>query len=418
MQIAVLNEVFNEERRTALTPVGVNRLVKEGWQVLLESNTGSGCSIPDKIYVEQGGKIVPDATCALKNADVVFCLGNEKLIKLDPSVCKKGLIAIGNFDSRNTENVQWQEWVKKSGITLMSLDLLPRITRAQSMDILSSQSNLSGYVSVLEACITYPNAIPMMITSAGTIAPAKVLIMGAGVAGLQAIATARRIGANVLATDVRPDTKEQVESLGAKFLAVIDDEFRAVQKSVYAKQMSQQYQDKQAKLIIDTLPTQNIVITTALIPGRKAPILLSKQAVAVMKPGSVIIDCAASAGGNCALTKPGKVIIHNGVIIVGYTNWPARIPSSSSNMLTGNYINFLKLLTDKSEGLALKLSIPFDDEIIKSIYIGKNTDTVSAKPIDNKNTVKNIINSSNIKPKISNAISKTISKEINQSSKK
>lgn len=380
MQITILNEVFNEERRTALTPDGVNRLVKEGWQVLLETKLGLGCSLSDKLYSEKGGKIVLDAKSALKNADIIFCLGYERLIKLDPSYCKKGLIAIGNFDSRNTTNSIWQDWVNKSGISLMSLDLLPRISRAQSMDILSSQSNLSGYVSVLEACLTFPKAIPMMITSAGTIAPAKVLIMGAGVAGLQAIATARRIGANVLATDVRPDTKEQVESLGAKFLAVIDDEFKAVQKSVYAKQMSKQYQDKQAKLIIDTLPTQNIVITTALIPGRKAPILLSEQAVSVMKAGSVIIDCAASAGGNCALTQAGKVITHNGVIIVGYTNWPARIPSSSSSMLTGNYLNFLKLLTSKSTPKALKISIPNDDEIIKAVYISKENSSNIKKP--------------------------------------
>jgi H+-translocating NAD(P) transhydrogenase subunit alpha len=251
----------------------------------------------------------------------------------------------------------------QAGIDAFAMEFLPRISRAQAMDVLSSQANLAGYKAVVDAAAAFGRAMPMMMTAAGTIAPARVLVMGAGVAGLQAIATARRLGAIVSATDVRPATKEQVESLGATFVAVMDDEFKQAQTAAgYAKEMSKEYQAKQAALIAETIKKQDIVITTALIPGRKAPVLVTEDMVKTMKPGSVIVDLAAEQGGNCPLTRPNQVIEAHGVTLMGYTNLPGRLAVDASSLYARNLFNFVSLFIDKKTGAA---SLNWDDEIIK-----------------------------------------------------
>jgi NAD(P) transhydrogenase subunit alpha len=243
------------------------------------------------------------------------------------------------------------------------MEFLPRISRAQSMDVLSSQANLAGYKAVIDAAAAFGRAMPMMMTAAGTIAPARVFIMGVGVAGLQAIATARRLGAIVSATDVRAATKEQVESLGATFVAVIDDEFRQAETSAgYAKEMSKEYQAKQAALVAETIRKQDIVITTALIPGRKAPILVSEDMVKTMKRGSIIVDLAAEQGGNCPLSKPDEIVDADGVTIMGYTNLPARLAIDASNLYARNLFNFVALIVDKKTG---NVTLDWNDEIVK-----------------------------------------------------
>src|SRR5438477_4083845 len=250
-----------------------------------------------------------------------------------------------------------------AGVDAFAMEFLPRISRAQTMDVLSSQANLAGYKAVIDAAAQFGRAMPMMMTAAGTIAPARVFVMGVGVAGLQAIATARRLGAIVSATDVRPATKEQVESLGATFVAVIDEEFRQAETSAgYAKEMSKEYQAKQAALVAETIKKQDIVITTALIPGRKAPVLVTEDMVKTMKPGSIIVDLAAEQGGNCPLTKPDEVIEAHGVTIIGYTNLPSRLAVDSSNLYARNLFNFVSLFVDKKTGAA---ALNWDDEIIK-----------------------------------------------------
>ncbi|MEM9468926.1 MAG: NAD(P) transhydrogenase subunit alpha, partial [Pseudomonadota bacterium] len=252
-------------------------------------------------------------------------------------------------------------------ITLLSMELVPRITRAQSMDVLSSQSNLAGYKSVLDGAEHYGRAFPMMMTAAGTIAPAKVFIMGAGVAGLQAIATAKRLGAVVSATDVRPAAKEQVQSLGANFVAVEDDEFKKAETAGgYAKEMSAAYKKKQAKLIEETIAKQDIVITTALIPGRPAPKLVTEAMVKSMKPGSVIVDMAVDMGGNCELSEAGQAVQKHGVTIVGHHNVPSRLPTDASSLYAKNVLNLLNLIIDKDKG---ELAIDFEDEIIKGMAL-------------------------------------------------
>jgi NAD(P) transhydrogenase subunit alpha len=250
------------------------------------------------------------------------------------------------------------------------MELLPRISRAQSMDVLSSQANLAGYRAVIDAAAEYGRALPMMMTAAGTVPAAKVFVMGVGVAGLQAIATARRLGAIVTATDVRPATKEQVESLGAKFLAVEDEEFRNAQTAGgYAKEMSKEYQAKQAALVAEHIKKQDIVITTALIPGRPAPKLISKEMVASMRAGAVIVDLAVERGGNCELAKAGSVVDANGVKIVGHLNVPGRVAASASSLYAKNLYNFLEILVDKKEK---KLDVKWDDEIVKATALTRD----------------------------------------------
>jgi NAD(P) transhydrogenase subunit alpha len=250
-----------------------------------------------------------------------------------------------------------------AGVSAFAMEFLPRISRAQAMDVLSSQANLAGYKAVIDAAAQFGRAMPMMMTAAGTIAPARVLVMGAGVAGLQAIATARRLGAIVSATDVRPATKEQVESLGATFVAVMDEEFKQAQTAAgYAKEMSKEYQAKQAALIAETIKKQDIVITTALIPGRKAPVLVTEDMLKTMKPGSIIVDLAAEQGGNCPLTRPNEVTEVHGVTLMGHTNLPGRLAVDASSLYARNLFNFVSLFVDKKTGA---LALNWEDEIIK-----------------------------------------------------
>src|SRR5580692_9172498 len=286
---------------------------------MVQAGAGESARISDADYLAAGASIAPDARTALEGADVVLKVRGPK--GAETALLRKGAVLaalLAPYIERDAIRA-----LADQGVDAFAMELLPRISRAQGMDVLSSQANLAGYKAVVDAAAQFGRAMPMMMTAAGTIAPARVLVMGAGVAGLQAIATARRLGAIVSATDVRPATKEQVESLGATFVAVMDDEFKQAQSaSGYAKEMSKDYQAKQAALIAETIKKQDIVITTALIPGRKAPVLVTAEMVQSMKPGSIIVDLAAEQGGNCPLTKPGEITVAHGVTIMGHTDLP------------------------------------------------------------------------------------------------
>jgi H+-translocating NAD(P) transhydrogenase subunit alpha len=359
MKLAVLKERREGETRVAASPDTVKKLKTLGLEVAVETGAGSGARMADADYVAAGAAIAPDAASVLANADIVLAVRAP-----DPSaiaLMKKGAVLaalLAPYADKETPKT-----LAAQGVDAFAMELLPRISRAQAMDVLSSQANLAGYKAVIDAAATFGRAMPMMMTAAGTIAPARVLVMGVGVAGLQAIATARRLGAIVSATDVRPATKEQVESLGGTFVAVMDEEFKNAQTAAgYAKPMSEEYQKKQAALIAETIKKQDIVITTALIPGRKAPVLVSEEMVRTMKPGSVIVDLAAEQGGNCPLTCAGEVVERHGVAIMGYTNLPARLAVDASSLYARNLFNFVALIVDKKTGA---LALNWDDEIVK-----------------------------------------------------
>lgn len=364
MRIAVLKERAETEARVAATPDSVKRLVALGHSVSLEVGAGLDAGFTDASYTDAGGVIAKTPKATTKDADILFCVGRP-----DPDMIPHGLWVVGlvdpfagDFESLNAQKAN-----------VLAMEFVPRITRAQNMDALSSQSNLAGYRAVLEACAVFGRAMPMMMTAAGTIAPAKVFVMGAGVAGLQAIATARRLGGVVTATDVRPAAKEQVASLGAKFVAVENDEFKAAETAGgYAKQMSPEYQAEQAALVASHIAKQDIVITTALIPGRPAPKLIDAAMVASMRAGSVIVDMAAAMGGNCALSEADKVVDVGGVKVLGYTNLPARIPTDASALYARNLLNFLPLITDEAGGL----SIDTEDEIVSAMLVLQNGEIV------------------------------------------
>jgi NAD(P) transhydrogenase subunit alpha len=360
-QIAVTRERAGEPR-VAATPDTVRKLIGLGFSVTVETGSGLGASISDQAFLDAGATIAPSAAAALKDADVLFKVrgpGEAEIAALKP-----GAIVIALLNPHNEKPVLAALAAK--GASAFAMEFVPRITRAQVMDALSSQANLAGYRAVIEAAEAYGRAFPMMMTAAGTVAPAKVFIMGVGVAGLQAIATARRLGAVVTATDVRPATKEQVESLGAKFVAVEDEEFKAAETAAgYAKEMSAEYRAKQAALVTDHIKKQDIVITTALIPGRPAPQLVSAEQVASMKPGSVLIDLAVEQGGNVAGAKADEVVETGGVKIVGITNLAGRIAADASNLYSRNLLAFAGLLVNKEGALAPDL----EDEILKASLI-------------------------------------------------
>jgi len=363
MKIAVLKERRDGEKRVAATPETIKKYLALGFGVTVEAGAGEGSSIPDAAFKEAGAKIAKSAKEATRGADIVLKVQGPD--KKEIVALPKGAILVAALKPHaEMENIKA---LAKAGVTACAMELMPRITRAQSMDILSSQSNLAGYKSVLDAAGEYGRAFPMMMTAAGTVAPAKVLVMGAGVAGLQAIATARRLGAIVSATDVRMAAKEQVESLGAKFVMVEDEESKEAETEAgYAKEMSKAYQKKQAALIAETIKKQDIVITTALIPGRPAPRLITKEMVKTMKPGSVIVDLAVEMGGNCELSKPGKVVEVDGVKIVGHLNVPSRLAADASSLYAKNLYNFVALLVDP-EKKAIKLD--WEDEIITGVAL-------------------------------------------------
>jgi NAD(P) transhydrogenase subunit alpha len=361
-RIAVTRERRAEETRVAATPDSVKKLIALGFAVTFEAGAGLAASYPDADYAAAGATVVATAAEALRDADVVLKVrapADEEIAALKPGALVVALL--NPHGDRPT-----LEALAAKGATAFAMEFVPRITRAQVMDALSSQANLAGYRAVIEAAETYGRALPMMMTAAGTVAAAKVFIMGVGVAGLQAIATARRLGAVVTATDVRPATKEQVESLGAKFLAVEDEEFKNAQTAGgYAKEMSAEYQAKQAALVSEHIKKQDIVITTALIPGRPAPKLVSAEQVASMKPGSVLVDLAVEQGGNVVGAKLGEVAVLGGVKIVGYPNLAGRIAADASNLYARNLLAFAGLLVNKEGALAPD----FEDEIIKAALV-------------------------------------------------
>src|SRR4029434_3384454 len=334
-----------DEPRIGLTPETVKKLVKASAEVTVRSGAGERSHFSDQDYAAAGAKIAKSDAEAVGTADIVLTVRRP-----DPAVTKamkKGAALIGMLDPFS--DADGLDALAKSGVSLFAMELMPRITRAQSMDVLSSQSNLAGYKAVVDAAAAFKRALPMMMTAAGTVPAARVFVMGVGVAGLQAIATARRLGAIVSATDVRADTKEQVESLGAKFLAVEDEEFKNAQTAGgYAKEMSKEYQAKQAALTAEHVKKQDIVITTALIPGRPAPKLVSADMVKSMKPGSVLVDLAVERGGNVEGARAGEVVDLDGIKIVGYTNVAGRVAQSASSLYARNLFNFIETLVDKA----------------------------------------------------------------------
>ena len=362
MKIAVPAETEAGEPRVAATPDTVKRFVGLGAEVTIEQGAGNAAGIPDADFTAAGAKVASGVIT--KGADVVLKVRRPS--KAELANYKPGALVIGMFDPYGNDAALVE--LADAKISAFSMELAPRITRAQSMDVLSSQANLAGYRAVVDASAEFGKAFPMMMTAAGTVPAAKVFVMGAGVAGLQAIATARRLGAVVTATDVRPAAKEQVESLGAKFIAVEDDEFKQAETAAgYAKEMSKEYQSKQAALVATHIAKQDIVITTALIPGRPAPKLISKAMVESMKPGSVIVDLAVERGGNVELAKPGEVTEVNGVKIVGHLNVPGRLAATASSLYAKNLFAFLELfIKDKV------LNPPWDDEIVKATLLTRD----------------------------------------------
>ena len=381
MKVVVLKERRPFEKRVAATPDSVKRLVALGCEMIVEKDAGWGALIPDEAYREMGATIVDDARDALGSADIVLKVqrpmtaaeGRDEVAGIKAGALLIGMLAPGS------DRAQVDAYAAAK-ITAFSLEFLPRITRAQSMDVLSSQSNLAGYKAVLDATAEFGRAFPMMMTAAGTIAPAKVMVLGAGVAGLQAIATAKRLGAVVSATDVRMAAKEQVESLGGKFVMVDSDEMKNAETSGgYAKEMSDDFKRRQEELVRETLKKQDIAICTALIPGRQAPRLISAETVRGMKPGSVIIDLAVEQGGNCELSKPGEVVDVGGVKVVGHMNVPSRLATDASQLYARNIVNFLALVIDKA-GKSVKVN--WDDEIVTATALTRDGAVVhpSLKP--------------------------------------
>lgn len=361
MKIAVLKETQPFESRVSLTPETGKKLIQKGASIVVEEGAGVASSQENSAYQDVGISVVPTREEALKDADIVLCVQASLGKKGSLKGLKPGALVIGLLSPHgNGESIEAYAQAKA---TCFAMELVPRITRAQSMDVLSSQSNLAGYRAVLEGAFEFRKAFPMMMTAAGTIAPAKVLILGAGVAGLQAIATARRLGAVVSAFDVRAAAREQVESLGATFVSVESQE-NLETSGGYAKETSEDYKKRQAEKIHETLKKTDLVITTALIPGRSAPLLISKEMVASMKAGSVIVDMAVESGGNCELSQLGEVSIQpNGVKIIGYPNLPSRIATDASALYARNVLSFLSLILDEKEK---KIQVSWEDEIIQA----------------------------------------------------
>jgi NAD(P) transhydrogenase subunit alpha len=363
MRIAVARETDANEPRVAATPETVKKFKALGADVVVARGAGNGSGIPDSEFEAAGANI---SDTPAQDADLVLKVRRPAPAEL--SDYKRGALVVSIMDPYGNDAALKQ--MADAGIVAVAMELMPRITRAQSMDVLSSQANLAGYRAVIDGAAEYGRALPMMMTAAGTVPAAKVFIMGVGVAGLQAIATARRLGAIVTATDVRPATKEQVESLGAKFLAVEDEEFRNAQTAGgYAKEMSKEYQAKQAALTAEHIKKQDIVITTALIPGRPAPRLITKEMVASMRPGSVIVDLAVERGGNVEGAQAGTIAVVGGVKIVGYLNVPGRLAASASALYAKNLLTFVETLIDKKEKT---LAVNWDDELVKATVLTRD----------------------------------------------
>jgi H+-translocating NAD(P) transhydrogenase subunit alpha len=362
MRLAVLKERRASETRVAATPETVKRLSALGLVVSVETGAGAQAGVADADFAAAGAEVAPDAAAALQGAGIVFAVQMpepEQLALIPPDSL---LVCIANPHGENGA----LRVLADRRIDIAAMDLLPRITRAQSMDVLSSQANLAGYRGVIEAAAAFERGFPMMMTAAGTVPPARVFVIGAGVAGLQAIATARRMGAIVSATDVRPAAKEEIRSLGAAFVGVEDEE-TAAQTGAYAREMTEAFRAKQAELMAATVAKNDIVICTALVMGRAAPVIVTEPMVAAMRPGSIIVDLAADAGGNCAATKPGeRTVTDNGVVVLGWRNWPGRIAVSSSALYARNLMTFLTTFWDKESGAP---RLPADDEIVRGVLL-------------------------------------------------
>jgi NAD(P) transhydrogenase subunit alpha len=366
MRIAVLSESDKVETRVAATPETVKKYKALGADVTVQAGAGATAGIPDADFEAAGATLAKDAAEAVRDADIV--LGVRRPDAASLKGVKDGAVVVAIMDPYGQDAAL--KGLADAKVSAFSMELMPRITRAQVMDVLSSQANLAGYRAVIDAAAEYGRAMPMMMTAAGTVPAARVFVMGAGVAGLQAIATARRLGAVVTATDVRPAAKEQVESLGAKFIAVEDEEFKQAETSGgYAKEMSAEYRAKQAELVASHIAKQDIVVTTALIPGRPAPKLITRAMVESMKPGSVIVDLAVERGGNVEVAKAGETVDHNGVKIVGHLNVPGRLAASASSLYARNLYAFVETLVDKgSKSLAVK----WDDELVKATNLTRD----------------------------------------------
>ncbi len=382
INIAIPKETYIHEKRVAASPETVKKLVSTGVNVTVQTKAGELSAYSDKAYKDAGAKIAKTYSDTVKMADIVLKVQapNKDEIK----DIRKGALLIAMLAPFSNKTILSD--CAKGKIDAFSMEFVPRISRAQSMDVLSSQSNLTGYKAVLDAAEYYPHAIPMMMTAAGTIPPAKIFVMGAGVAGLQAIATARRLGAIVSATDVRPAAKEQVESLGANFIAVEDEEFKQAESADgYAKEMSASYKKKQAELIASHISKQDIVITTALIPGRKAPELVDTDMIKSMKTGSVIVDLAVESGGNCQGSKAGEVVNKYGVNIIGHINMPSRLAADASALYSRNILSLINLINDTD---SKKINIDWDDEIIKGICMTRAGEIIHPNFVDKKSAGK------------------------------
>lgn len=378
MKIAVPTEAEKSEPRVAATPETVKKFIGLGAEVTVQSGAGAGSRIPDEAYAESGATVVKTPAAVMKSAEIVLKVRRPS--EAEMKTLNPGALVVGMLDPFGHEDDV--KALAEAGVAAFSMEFMPRITRAQSMDVLSSQANLAGYQAIIDAAETFGRAMPMMMTAAGTVPAARVFVMGAGVAGLQAIATARRLGAVVSATDVRPAAKEQVESLGAKFIAVEDEEFKQAETSGgYAKEMSAEYQAKQAALVAEHLGKQDIVVTTALIPGRPAPKLVNAEMVASMRPGSILIDLAVERGGNVEGAKPGEIVeTDGGVKIVGYLNVPGRIPASASALYARNLYAFVETLIDKDNKA---LAVDWDDELVKATNLTRDGAVVHPAFADN-----------------------------------
>ncbi|MBV8119570.1 MAG: Re/Si-specific NAD(P)(+) transhydrogenase subunit alpha [Alphaproteobacteria bacterium] len=378
MKLAVVKERRAHERRVAASPDSVKRMAAMGLEIVVESGAGEAAGFTDAAFAAAGAKVVPDAASALGDADIVLKvqrpMTGDEGERDELKSLKQDAVLIGLLQP--LENPADVESYARAGITAFAMELVPRITRAQTMDVLSSQANLAGYKAAIDAAEEFNRAFPMMMTAAGTIKAARVLVMGAGVAGLQAIATARRLGAIVSATDVRAAAKEQVESLGASFIMIDEEAARSAETAAgYAREMSADYQRRQQEKITEALRRTDVVICTALIPGRPAPVLLTAAMVAEMAPGSVIVDLAVEAGGNVEGSRPDEIVsTHNGVKIIGHVNVPSRIAADASQLYARNLLSFLGLIIDK-EG---KLAIDAEDEIIKATRLTQDGAIINA----------------------------------------
>ena len=372
MKVAVPKERRCDEKRVAASPETVKRLTGLSAEVIVESGAGAGANYLDDAFEEAGARIAGDAAGTIDGADIVLKVRGP-MTPNDGGTDELGLMRAGQMLIGMLDPLMHLETVTayaEAGLTAFAMELLPRISRAQAMDVLSSQANLAGYKAVLDACEVFNKALPMMMTAAGTIAPARVFVMGAGVAGLQAIATARRLGAIVSATDVRLAAREEVESLGANFIMVEDEESREAQTAGgYAKEMSQAYQQKQAVLIAETITKQDIVICTAQIPGRPAPTLVDESMVKSMRHGAVIVDLAIETGGNCTLSKGNEVVEANGVKIVAHNNVPSRLAVDASSLYAKNLLNFIGPFVNKETGA---LEVDWEDELVAGTLVARD----------------------------------------------